>query len=211
MMPCESSFFSARVALAFVRCTLSNRLLLMTDFPNQMGKRSSRQPRCKAEGCRNYPGEDTSHPGVGYCRSHENAELREAWNVAFEVARELDISPWDALLLAVRRAAGRVTWVDEQLSQAVRANDGDSSAREVARWLGESRKERSLLARTAKAAIDAGVAERLVRQVELEGKVISEVIGRVLEQLDLAPDQRVQAFTIAQNELLVLDPSTLGE
>jgi hypothetical protein len=131
--------------------------------------------------------------------------------VAFDVARELDISPWDALLLAVRRAAGRATWVDEQLSQAVKANDGDMNAREVGRWLSESRKERSLLARTAKAAIDAGVAERLVRQVELEGKVISEVIGRVIERLDLGADQRVEAFAIAQNELLVLDPSAFGE
>lgn len=127
--------------------------------------------------------------------------------MALEVARELDVSPWDALLLAVRRAAGRVAWVDEQLTASTRANDGDSGAREVMKWLAESRKERALLARTAKAAVDAGVAERLVRQVELEGQVVAEVLGRVLDRLGLDPDQRQLAFATAHEELLVVEGS----
>jgi hypothetical protein len=130
--------------------------------------------------------------------------------MAMEVARELEVSPWDALLLAVRRAAGRVQWVDQQLSDATHAADGDvEGSRAVGRWLSESRKERTLLARTAKAAIDAGVAERFVRQVELEGKLVAEVLGRVIDQLELAPDARVRAYALAQEELLVLEPSKL--
>jgi len=126
--------------------------------------------------------------------------------VALDVARELDVSPWDALLLAVRRAAGRVAWVDEQLREATRADDGDvSGSRAVQRWLGESRKERALLARTAKAAVDAGVAERLVRHVELEGQLVARVVGAVLDRLDLDPDARVLAFQAAQEELLQLE------
>ena len=46
--------------------------------------------------------------------------------MALEIAREEHITPWDALLKSVRLAAGRVSWVDEQLTQAVRANDGDN-------------------------------------------------------------------------------------
>lgn len=125
--------------------------------------------------------------------------------MALEVARELNVSPWEALLLAVRRAAGRVAWVDEQLTLSTRENDGESGAREVLRWLAESRKERALLARTAKAAVDAGVAERLVRQVELEGRVVAEVLGHVLDRLQLDPDQRVLAFEEAQARLLVIE------
>lgn len=131
--------------------------------------------------------------------------------MAMEVARELNVSPWDALLLAVRRAAGRVEWVDYQLSEATRACDGDQDQPPVRRWLEESRKERTLLARTAKAAIDAGVAERIVRQVELEGKVVAEVLGRVLDRLELGPDARVAAYGLAQQELLALDASSLQE
>jgi hypothetical protein len=125
--------------------------------------------------------------------------------MALEVSRELNVSPWDALLMSVRRGAGRVAWVDAQLEEATRANDGDVNHRDVTRWLGESRKERALLARTAKAAVDAGVAERFVRQVELEGRVVAEVIGRVLDKLDLAPEQRALAFTEAHTQLLVLE------
>jgi hypothetical protein len=125
--------------------------------------------------------------------------------MALEVARELDVSPWEALVLAVRRAAGRVAWVDEQLTLATRECDGNSLATPVVRWLAESRRERALLARTAKAAVDAGVAERLVRQVELEGRVVAEVLGRVLDRLELDPDQRRLAFEEAHTQLLVLE------
>ncbi len=132
--------------------------------------------------------------------------------MALEVAGELNVSPWDALLLATRRAAGRVAWVDEQLTQATRAADGDvGESRAVSRWLNESRRERALLARTAKAAVDAGVAERLVRQVELEGRVVAEVIGRMLDRLELDADTRVRAFGIAQEELLVLDAAQVED
>jgi len=126
-----------------------------------------------------------------------------------DVARELEVSPWEALLLAVRKAAGRVAWVDAQLTDATRAADGDQNDRAVLRWLSESRKERTLLARTAKAAVDAGVAERFVRQVELEGRLVAEVLGRVIDRLALSPADRIQAFSLAQEELLVLEPGNL--
>lgn len=122
-----------------------------------------------------------------------------------DVARELDVSPWDALLRATRLAAGRVAWVDQQLAEAVQANDGDAGAAPVRRWLDESRRERNLLARTAKAAIDAGVAERLVRQVELEGRLVAEVLGRTLDALELSAEQRQVAFATAHRELLQLE------
>lgn len=122
-----------------------------------------------------------------------------------EVAHELDINPWEALLKTVRVAAGRVAWVDAQLQDAVRRSDGAPGAPEVRAWLKESRQERGMLARTAKAALDAGVAERLVRQVELEGEIVAEVIGRVIDKLGLAPEQRMLAFEEAHRQLLVLE------
>jgi hypothetical protein len=122
-----------------------------------------------------------------------------------DVARELNISPWDALLHSVRVAAGRAAWVDVQLREAVRRNDGEEGNAEVRGWLKESRHERMMLARVAKAALDAGVAERLVRNVELEGEIVAEVIGRVLDKLGLAPEQRVLAFDEAHRQLLALE------
>jgi hypothetical protein len=121
------------------------------------------------------------------------------------IADEEQISPWDALLRATRLAANRVSWVDQQLAGAIAANDGDEAVPVVRGWLKESRNERNLLARTAKAAIDAGVAERLVRQVELEGKLVAEVLGRTLDALELTAEQRQQAFAVAHRELLQLE------
>jgi hypothetical protein len=122
-----------------------------------------------------------------------------------EISREENISPWDALLRATRLAANRVAWVDRQLAELVAANDGDVLSAPVRAGLKESRLERTLLARTAKAAVDAGVAERLVRQVELEGKLVAEVLGRTLDALELTAEQRQTAFATAHRELLQLE------
>jgi hypothetical protein len=125
------------------------------------------------------------------------------------VAKTYEISPWEALLLSVKLAAGRVAWVDGRLRDIVNAHDGDDDAVEVRRWLKVSRDERRLLATVAKAAVDAGVQERLVRQVELEGQVLADVLVRVLDSLELGPERRQQALEVAQQELLVL--GTHGE
>ena len=129
-----------------------------------------------------------------------------------DVAAELNVTPWEALTKSVRLAAGRTAWVDEQLRVAVKegppgANDGEEPAVDprIRYWLTESRRERTLLARLAKAAIDAGVAERQVRNAELEGQVVAQVIGQVIDRLQPAPEQRVQAFDYAHHALAELE------
>lgn len=185
-------------------------------WPRRGGKRGWNGPHCPAtwddgaRTCRNYPGEGTVHVGLGYCRSHSSRKTEEVWEMAMDVARELNISPWDALLHSVRVAAGRAAWVDRQLADAVRRNDGEPGAAEVKGWLKESRDERLIMSRVAKAALDAGVAERLVRQTELEGEIVAEVIGRVLDKLGLPAEQRVLAFDEAHRQLLALE-SPSGE
>lgn len=180
-------------------------------WPRRKGKRGWNGPHCPAtwdDGarvCRNYPGEGTVHAGLGYCRSHSSTFIEELWREAMDVARELNISPWDALLKSVRVAAGRAAWVDAQLADAVRRSDGDMAAPEVKGWLKESRDERLIMSRVAKAALDAGVAERLVRQTELEGEIVAEVIGRVIDRLQLSQEQRIAAFDEAHRQLLALE------
>lgn len=151
-------------------------------------------------------GDGTRHFGYGPCKSHGDKDLHEGWVSALDVARELNISPWEALLKNVRLAAGRVAWVDEQLSEAVRANDGDMNKPEIARWLKESRLERTLMAKMAKAAIDGGVAERLVRQTELEGQLVAAALIAALDKLDfLTTEQRTLALEAAHQKLLSIE------
>jgi hypothetical protein len=150
-------------------------------------------------------GHGTRHAGYGNCSSHGGSgkNVEEGWAMAMQVAAEYGINPWEALLLSVRLAAGRVAWVDQQLTESTRAADGDvANDKVVQRWLKESRFERTLLARTAKAAIDAGVAERMVRQVELEGRLLAEALGHALDAIELTPEQRLAAMDAAHNYLL---------
>lgn len=126
--------------------------------------------------------------------------------MALRAAREVDLTPWEALLRAVRLAAGRVEWVDEQLEDSVRRADGDVvGSPAVQTWLELSRRERVLMYRTAKAAVDAGLAAEYVRQTQLEGRIVAEVIGRALDVLELTQDQRTEVFTEAQRQLLVYE------
>ena len=133
--------------------------------------------------------------------------------MALDMARdEPDVSPWEALLRGVSRAVARSLWVDRQLQEAVRvattdANDGSDPSDSVAvrRWLKESRLERALMGRTAQAAIQAGVAERLVRQVEMEGRLLAAAMDAAMDALDLSPDQRLRAMEAAHEHLLGAD------
>lgn len=133
--------------------------------------------------------------------------------MALDVARnEPDVSPWEALLRGVSRAVARSLWVDSQLERAVReattdANDGRDASESIAvrRWLKESRLERALMGRTAQAAIQAGVAERLVRQVEMEGRLLAAALDAALDALDLSPDQRLHAIEAAHEHLFGAD------
>lgn len=155
--------------------------------------------------CKMLAGELTRHPGYGPCRAHGGAKAHKAWEMALDIARELNVTPWEALLKSVKVAAARAAWVDYQLTEAVRRNDGEPANAEVKGWLKESRLERTLLARMAKSAVDAGVAERMVRNTELEGEIVAEVIGRVLDKLGLPAEQRMLAFDEAHRQLLALD------
>jgi hypothetical protein len=118
------------------------------------------------------------------------------------LAGELDVGPWEALNLAVRLAAHRVKWTEIQAQRAADAADGSDADPTVMRWLAESRRERALLVKTAKSAIDAGVAERLVRQVELEGRLVADAVGRALDALELSEESRALAFSVAHRALL---------
>lgn len=130
--------------------------------------------------------------------------------MAQEIAAELNVSPMEALLVAVRRRAARCVWVDHELQAAVtrhRSESGDDAplSAEVLQLMKESRLESGLLAKTAKAAIDAGVAESIVRHLELEGQLIGAVLERVMDDLELNPDQRVRALETAHTTLLTIE------
>jgi hypothetical protein len=141
----------------------------------------------------------------------------EVWVEAFNVARAENVSPWDALLTTVNRRAQRVRWVDavieEMLKQhrkrcdAALAEDPTADVNpdvppdEVRIWLEESRKEERTLSRASKMAIDAGVAEAMVRRIEREGQQITDALVAALDAIGLDGEDRIKALTTLHDKL----------
>lgn len=134
--------------------------------------------------------------------------------LAFDIAAEDNISPWDALLKAVRRRSARVRVIDGILDAAwnqhrelCRMHDGDPQWNpdvppdSVRMWLAESRNEERLLTRTSKMAIDAGVAKMLIERDQLEGRLLADAMVAGLDALNLTAEQRMLALGEAQKAL----------
>lgn len=176
------------------------------------------RPKSDGRPCGWPAGSFTNHEGYGPCAAHGGTRKRvaRAWDWAMMMADEMNVDPWDALLLSVRLAWKRVLEVEENLLRAKRASDGKDEAGPVLRWMNLSRKERALAARMAKAAIDAGVAERMVRQVELEGQLLSYALAAALDAAsdrlrelgvdeEHVIDMRIVALDMAHSRLLEID------
>jgi len=147
----------------------------------------------------------SEHPG--------SAHDLEIWMTAFDIAEHENVSPWDALLLAVRRRAQRVravdriielAWEDHRALCLADPNHGNPEVPndEVRKWMIESRNEERLMTRAAKMAVDAGVADAVVRRLELEGQLAGDALMAALDTLSLTPDQRITALSTMHRKLM---------
>lgn len=149
--------------------------------------------------CSNRAGKGTDHVGVGRCRSHggstpsgraHGARLKALAELG-PMGGEVDVNPLDALLYTVRRGSGLAALY--RLQAEACAADG----RDAAMYADLEAKALGDLARWAKMAIDAGVAERMVRIAEGTGERLASALEDALEGVELAPGQRqaiVQRF-----------------
>lgn len=131
------------------------------------------------------------------------------WVDAIQLAGEKDITPAEALLSEVRRAAWRVQAVDLRITEL---QERGAPNAQVFRWMRESRDERRLLQRAAKMACDVGIANRIVRQLELEGELMARVFVNTIDRLGLHAEHREHALALLREELesaRELDPSTV--
>lgn len=172
--------------------------------------------------CRLTAGFGTDHLGYGRCKHHGGATKSGALAGGAEMARSMmvlygtpvDISPTEALLQEVRRSAGHVQWLGQMIQQMGEEAKGvpagalitvlTEQGHRPAAFIDVYRKEREHLARVAKLAIDAGIAERHVRLAEQQGQLVAGVIQSILAKLDLSPEQRRLAPQIVRGELLSL-------
>lgn len=156
--------------------------------------------------CTQRAGQGTAYVGIGgHCVAHGGAKKQGravgAWHMAHKFAEELDVSPWEALLMVIRITAGRVRYCEAVLSSAVddRELEGRVSEREptgvtengelttgrdLRWWVDTSERERDRLARVSKAAIDAGVAQLLIEKELRAGEELAGTFVKVLTAME---------------------------
>jgi hypothetical protein len=127
-----------------------------------------------------------------------------------DIAKKDDVTPADALIGLVRVGMGRAAYVDGVLSEMMRQHiesGGDPLVppARIHTWLKESRNERNLAARTAKAAVDAGVMEALGRRLDLEGGLVADALTAALDVLGLSDEARMLALGAAQERLMAVE------
>jgi hypothetical protein len=151
--------------------------------------------------------------------------------MAHGFATEWDVTPWEALLKAVRIAAGRVAyceWVlgtavsDLEIEGRVRDGSGDAlvvhpdtgealgvgSLRDLTFWREQSEIWIDRMARYSKLAIDAGVAAAMVERERVAAdKIVSVFSGMLNGLLDagLSPEMEITARRLLREQLLALD------
>ena len=164
--------------------------------------------------CQAPAGTGTSHFGYGPCKSHRGNtayhQARGAWLMGHAIARPLGITPWEALLGQLRRQAGTVAFLDQKVAEASQDDDlapGGSHAY----WYTQRQVEGDRLAKYSKMALDAGVAERFIAQVEWEGEQLTLMLNAVINDstLGFTDEQKDGMRGKFRRELLALEARSL--
>lgn len=156
--------------------------------------------------CGMAAGTATAHPGVGACWRHDSQVERAAgaWAVAHRIATIMEISPWEALLLAVKRAAAWAAFYDTKLAEV--EDDDDLRPDGLAHdWVRAAERVNDKLARYSKMAVDAGVAAMLVARARTEGEQIARVLNAALGEAGLDEETERRLRTALRNALMTMD------
>jgi hypothetical protein len=168
-------------------------------------------PAWPYEQCPRKAGARTDHEGVGLCWEHGGhtgkGKVQGAILMAHAYADELDVTPWEALLSQVRLLAAQVEWLKDKVQKAefLRQEDALRPSDPDFHWVVMLEARGDRLAKVSKMAIDAGVAERLVRQVELEAAHMFTAALAGLEAAGITGDQRDKMLETMAGKLLELE------
>jgi hypothetical protein len=156
--------------------------------------------------CRNFAGEGTDHLGIGRCKFHlgntpahkAHAANVEAQQRMIQLGGPIEMRPHEALLSMMYLASGHVAWLREEIGEL--DDLGTKKAEALTRLYGE---ERDRVARVAKAALDAGVAERQVALAEQYGSAIAVVLRAIFSdpELDLSRAQQRTLPTVLRRHI----------
>jgi hypothetical protein len=184
--------------------------------------------------CGRPAGWGTEHVGYGSCKLHggctPGAVAAAAKAQARHLAVELEMEPHDALLWCVRVAAGEVAYATRRIQELEETDlvveprvERDawgenassyvqtSNAAMLNVWIRTRQEALDRLARFAKMALDAGVAERQVRIAEGWADRLGRLFDAVFADLDLTPAQLKKAGPSLERHLRVLEGGAAKE
>jgi DNA-binding TFAR19-related protein (PDSD5 family) len=159
--------------------------------------------------------------GIDKCRQHAgiSAADRAVRKAVATYGAPRDITPAAALVEEVRYAAGHVAWLRGKVAElepealtwgvseiahksATEFGGTDTTERAALNvWLEAYHRERRYLLDVSKAALAAGVEERLVQLAEAQGMAVVTVLARVFDRLQLTDAQRELAAVAVPEEL----------
>lgn len=185
--------------------------------------------------CERPAGYGTDHPGLGRCNLHGGnlpAHIKHQANAELSLLVEepVHMDPNEALLWCVSLAAQDVRWINFQIASIEEhehivapvkeaTETGESPQGEVDKTITTKEparlhfliKERfsaeERLARYSKMALDAGVAERLVKMAEQMAGLIAPLLNEVLEHFNIDPSE---ARPVIEKHMRTLEGTTVG-
>jgi hypothetical protein len=156
---------------------------------------------------------DAMHDRTITRRAQSNPVVLRTWLERVEgrfMGTPVDISPEDALTMALRITAGEVKYCDQQIARLTEDElferplrvvttelfDGEVSVQEtrdaevITRWQQLRAAAIDRMARYAKMALDVGIEERTAKLREDQAAMIARFFESVMGEIDLTPEQQ---------------------
>ncbi len=166
----------------------------------------------------------TPHPGVAYCKPHGGnrapGRATGAWIMAHAFATKLGGDPWDALQDATAFANGKVHGIQAELADLLQ----EHTLGKLLEWEEDKNGKthphpilqldilwHTRLTQAAKWAIDAGLGERLIAQLEADAGALASATQRALGTIDMPDAQREAVLAAIGRELRAIDQGNVIE
>jgi hypothetical protein len=159
--------------------------------------------------CKLPAGHGTDHAGYGNCKRHAGntpgGKKSAAKKMAAALAEQQQIDPHAALERAVATANALLTVFERHVADL--KDEELVTGEQLNLWIREYRDQQYELARIAKYAVEAGVAERHVRAIEQWAGPLAQLLETVLRDRELAltSDQLAAAPRVVGRHLRALE------
>lgn len=126
--------------------------------------------------------------------------------MAHAFAQAMKVSPWEALLGQLYLLQGQVAWLTAKVAQAPddealqRFTLGENGEEAYGPWVELLEQRGDRLTRVAKMAIDAGIAERMVMQIEDDAQRLYLATKAAAKRLGLDEDRELELVAAIAQE-----------